>query len=380
VGEIFDQISYLVLFYGLLATLLFVYTGDALDIRRAWFIAVFFVVNFFLRRITKIAVLSLAIHLCVPILLLIILPFEIYTMIWILACLISAIHSTVYPFNNEPASASSFVVTSTILFVILSLVAGSRGYWPLVAIYPPIIVGIAIGRHMLMRMLQMNKSLGVTQSTSQKPVVKILAFDYKVTIGLVVLMVGMIMAFYVFVIGPALRLAVDIFPGLPDIEFSDAPPPIVPATPPEGVDISDIFEAMPERSNIFMLILGWLLRMAFSLIAVAAVSGLLILIVRIIIRFIGLRSQGQKQMEDTDGYEDEKEFMFPVEKWRNRRRKIFGKNEHPVRRLFRETAQKHIKNGVPIIKSDTPTEIANRIQTENIGGLVEEYSQVRYNG
>jgi len=379
VCEILDNATYLLVFYGLFVTVLFAYSGDILDLQRAGLLAVPFVVNFFLRRISRIVVVSLIIHLLVPVIFLAAMPFEMYTLIWAVGLFVMAIFSTTYPFNKAPSSAAAFVATSTILFIVLSVWAGNRGYWGLASVYPPVLVGIVLGRHFLMRMLQMNKSLEAIQSTSQTPVKKILVFDYKVAMGLIVLMIGMIAVFYVFLVGPALRLAAELAPGLPQFPTfeADAEPERVHALPPGGMNFDD-YMSIADTSNIFARLLGMLLRIIFSILAIVAVGALIALIIQAIIKFVGLRSSRVKQMRDVDGLEDEKEFVFPVEKWRKQRSKIFAKNEHPVRKLFRETAMLHIKNGVPIVKADTPAEIANRIKSENIAGLVEEYSLIRY--
>jgi hypothetical protein len=81
---------------------------------------------------------------------------------------------------------------------------------------------------------------------------------------------------------------------------------------------------------------------------------------------------------DTLNITDEREFIRPAPRLRSLR--ATPAPLHPIRKLFKDTAKKHVKMGVPIKHSDTPTDMKNRIHSEDIGGLVEEYETVRYKG
>ena len=376
--EILDNMAYLLLFYGLLATFLFVYRADARDLRLAWFVTVSFVLNFFIRRITQKLALSIAIHLIMPAVFLL-MPIEISYLMWLLAFILSAIFSILYRSSKEPVSPSPFIVTSAILFIALSFWASNRELWPLLTIYPPILTGIVIVRYFLVRMLQMDKSLESVQSTSQMPIKKILQFDYKVSMLLFLLIVGMCTVFYVFFIGPALRTFTEILPGLPQFSpISYETQRNLSYSPVIYGNFHDTMDQMPENSNIFATIIGLMLRSVFSFVAIISVGLFAIFALRAIIRFFGIRSElGKRGRSMSGGVDDEKEFVFPKKNWLNQKKNFLRENEDPVRRKFREMMQKNIKNGVPLIKTDTPTEISTKV-AENIENLAEEYSIARY--
>jgi len=51
----------------------------------------------------------------------------------------------------------------------------------------------------------------------------------------------------------------------------------------------------------------------------------------------------------------------------------------PTRRAYYKKVHRHIKKGVPILESDTPDMIADKIRpAEDIDALTAEYEQVRY--
>jgi len=57
----------------------------------------------------------------------------------------------------------------------------------------------------------------------------------------------------------------------------------------------------------------------------------------------------------------------------------FALSRHKVRRAYARKVNRHIKKGVPILQSDTPDKIADKIRPkENIDVLTSEYEQVRY--
>ncbi|MCL2203065.1 MAG: hypothetical protein FWB88_03895 [Defluviitaleaceae bacterium] len=56
-------------------------------------------------------------------------------------------------------------------------------------------------------------------------------------------------------------------------------------------------------------------------------------------------------------------------------------SRHPIRRAFAKKVNRHIKKGTPILPSDTPDAIANKIRpAENIDALTLQYENVRYGG
>ena len=87
---------------------------------------------------------------------------------------------------------------------------------------------------------------------------------------------------------------------------------------------------------------------------------------------------GKKQtLVDDEAESIEAEWMLDFEGFKLPR--LFARGpDDKTRRLFWKTIRRHIKRGVPIIPSDTPDEMAERIKTKDISSLVEDYKQVRY--
>ena len=378
VSAFFDEITYLALFYGLFVTSLFVYSGNVVELWRGAILVGVFVLFAALRRVSTSVVVTIALHLPVLIAVGVILPFSAYSIQWLAMVILLGVYSVTYRYHVVPKSVTSFVLVSVVLFSILAIWTSVRGHWPLPLVYPPILVVIIIGRYMYMRMLQMNKSLEVVQTTSKTPVGRILAFDYKVMLLLLGSMTGLIVVLHRFITRPLVALILRLWPGMPEWYFpygyedNNVPP----MAPQDNTFWDEIAEAFPQSTSPIFAILGAFLRIAFAGIVIGFFIALGVAIVRMAIRFWGSSYHKGEDHVVEDSMEDQREFLFPTDKLPQSVRFLGRKDEHPLRRKFRENVRVQIKKGVPVLATDTPTEIAKK--ATSVSHMVDAYGEVRY--
>ena len=380
VCEILYDFTYLVFFYTLLITALAVLAnGEVSYLPAAGGMVAIFVANFFLRRISPVVSISFLIHLAVPVFCLIILPMVATTAIWFVVCMALVFFSALHRLKNELLAANSFMAVSIIFFIVLAIWTGVREYHDLRLLYPVALITIIVGQLILVRMLKMNKSLETTISTSGTPIKKILHFDYLSSIVLVVGVVLIIFVAYTFVVGPGLRFIADAIPAFPTLEPIEQPDMLVIFPDDRGEAGLPLDYMFPYRRNWIARMFGWLVVMMVALVAFVMIYVLgRIAAMTISHALMEKFSNRRDGFFDPNVLEDEKEFIFQKERPQKKRKYFAKTEEHPIRRQFRLTMEKHKKIGVPIKKSDTPTDIKNLIKTENINTLAEEYSHVRY--
>jgi len=260
------------------------------------------------------------------------------------------------------------------MLIALSFWMASGGHWTLVALYPILMVLIGTGRIIVMHMLQMDKSLDAIQPpAAQKS--RIISFNYKLMAGLGAAMIALTMAIYLGIIAPVAGVLIQNVPELQRISSPSEDEPIQPM-PSRSVMTEFLmpYGDYAEPSTMWQ-VLDVLFRMAGTIIIFGIIVFVLFMLVRAIIRLLKLRAQSADAELQSDWAQDEREFILPQ---RARTKRGTQQEEHPIRRLFRETIQAHIKRGVPIQKSDTPTDITHRIHSEDIAPLAEAYAQVRY--
>jgi len=328
--------------------------------------------NFAARYYIRNTALMLVVHLII-----IALAFLLYSNVWGLAFLVIMLVYSIYRRVKgwQPLERLTTVFMSGI-FIIIYFASEYVGLYQHSLTYPTLITIVMISIEIRSRMLKVDTSLEMTAKTSVQPIKQILRFDHKFILVLIVILLIIALAAH-FVIEPQLSrisfTGIERDSGLPD----PVEAPIAPARGSAGgMDLSAFGEAREAHIIwvVLEVILVFLLRVAFIVVPILLlISGTLVL--------YRMLSYNKKTPSFNEG-EDEKVFIIP-EKILHRIRNplsYFNWNENKVRRAFRKKIQQHIKAGVPIILSDTPTEIAERIKDEDIRDLLEEYQQVRYRG
>jgi len=375
--EALDNTVHLALFYGLFAMLMYMMTGDTGDLVRLAFIALPFVGNFVLRRVFKNFWVSLIAHICIP-LMTVFLVQELHPrIVWTGATVIIALYSLGHYFRREPSSGAGFMVFGGGAIVVLSIVAARMGYWPLLAIYPPLLLFMGIGRTVLSHMLQMDVSLEAVQLSSAQPVERIISFNYKLMLGLGVVMLALTLVVFSVLVEPIMNIIADRFHFPWTIHISDVEYTVPPDDRGATQNWSDSLMQFDEETEPTLL--AQVMQIIFRVISVLAVVVFVAVIIILVFTTImnALNKEHFTQPEHISDTEDKREFILPRRvKTTGRRRKPH--DEHPVRRLFRETVSRHMKMGVPIDKSDTPTDMVGRIESEDITKLANDYADVRY--
>jgi len=374
--EAIGYFTYFALFYSIFASIVLLITGDPADLLRAGLMIVPGIVYFLLRRIATNLSILLLLHSILPIALGVILPSSMMTIVWVTICGVLALHSVIFAFSKPPTDAISFIIPCSMIFLFLSIWATRAGHGYFTIIYPTLLIIAVTGRILQVRMIKMDRSLEVIQSSYKQPIDKMIAFDYKLTAGLIIVITGMALVLYFLLIAPLTNAIGNANINLPEIEIesnvgsipeSAARPPISPFQDSED---------LPERPpSLFWDLLTHIL---FGVVII----GLLALVIygtyRFLMFLLSTRLYKGNYAANSSDIEDHREFIRPISSRRFQRIRSALAELHPTRRMFRDTAKKHIKMGIPIKKSDTPTDISKRIQSEDISNLVEEYAQVRY--
>ena len=368
--EILDHFTFFILYYSIFSFLTITDTSDFASFFHGALLLIPFAINFFIRRITRRLGMLFLLHAPLPIIVGVAMSSFHGTFWWVIMAIALAIHSVVFAFRGPPTEKAGFMATCAILIGGASITAALVGYGSLV--YPALLTIAVVGRILLIRMVKMDVSLDTMYNTYNQPINKIMAFDYKLMLGLFAAFAIVSVILYLIFFAPVYGLIMDNIPTPPRFEFDAEGRGLLhydrTGMPPAGDD----FRIHGHRSfwntigSVFFLITGIIL-------TIGIIYGAFI-----ILRFLANRKTAKAKpgMESCD-LEDEREFILP--RTNNRRhRRAMETNLHPIRRLFRDTAKKHIKMGVSIKQSDTPTDIARRIITEDIGELASEYAEVRY--
>jgi hypothetical protein len=243
----------------------------------------------------------------------------------------------------------------------------------LAGMYPVLIIVYLVGSKVHMRMHAVDNSLEIITRTTRQPVKRIISFDYRFAAVLFVLLAALTVLLFVGVVGPALSAAGRL---LSSMQLRINPPGyngLLEELPSRAHDELEIAEYLYPESLLarIMRVMYWVFGTAAFLLA----SGyVLTLLFKALLYYLGHREQGRPAFIPEGDYEEEKTFVLPA----RRRRERATANENEVRRRFRLTVRKNIRKGVPIIKSDTPEQMSHKIASEDISGLTEAYRNVRY--
>ena len=373
--ELVDNLVHLALFYGLLAVPMYLVNQDPQALLWLVLMVLPLLWNFFLRRVLKKFWFALPAHMVAPTIVVLVVPGLAPQVLWTVAVAILTLYSLGHYFRHQPSSGVWSIVLCASLFSALSIWAGRGDYWNLAAVYPPLIIIAVIGSVIVMAMMQMDQSLEAAGMSSAQPIKKIIKFNYKLMLGLSgTIFLLALLVFFVFT-GPVSRFLSGMFPEVSLIR---------PVTEPTYFSmyqgrwepLADLTGMLEEREpSAFALLMALILQVVFVAPGVIGSAILICLIVRAIFRWLSRRNRFYTQNLYDLGEGDEREFILPSV---NTSRRMRRGPENPIRRLFRQTVTRHIKMGVPIRKSFTPTDIATRINTNDITSLVDEYVKVRY--
>jgi len=372
--DAFLNIIWLSVFYGVFIAPAVVFLHLRTDILLP-ISAVILFVFLFARRLIKYTAIMFLVHLIVPIAAFYLAPDLFSRVLYVGVATVLAIFSLQQRHTRSLTFVAGFIYAAPMVLIVLALLVGNQGYTHVYTTYAVLIIFSSIGSKLHIRMVQVNDSLEVITQTSTQPVKKILAFDYKAMLVLTVIMIGLTIFFHLSLMRPALeavsgiRLNVQIDP----ITHTPEAPPDTPGDDilgPGGMAVEGLYRP----PSPFWLALERLIMLLVPPVVVLGVGYFIFRLAREVYKKLDLKTA--KDHEYASGYEDIKEFISTP---KTRRPWFFGsRGEHKLRKLFRETMTRHIKKGVPIKKSDTPMQMAEKIKAEDISNLVEEYAAVRY--
>lgn len=376
--EIIDNITRLAIFYGLFATAVALFAPHQFNLLRMGLVSVPFAINFFLRRISRREATLVAVHAVVPLAAAVVIPLGVYWAIWLVATILMAAQSVKYQFREEITSSVGFSVATAVSFVFLGIVVLGFDSLQVLPLYPIVLLIVLIGRQLVMRMLRMNTALETIHLSSRQPFKRVFAFDYKIMAVLTVLMISMVAVLHFMVISPAMGAVIGLYQRL----ITYDPPP------PEHIDMYENDEEYEEDANTYVAHeepesdLAWLWQylqiIALGLVLLVLLPVSIFLIYQGFVNFMGRYAPDKnrnKTLEDMDG---ESELTLDTVSKRRKRSFFSSLFEHPVRRIYRKTVTRNIKKGVGITLSDTPTQVVERVTSEDIQALADEYAVVRY--
>ena len=300
---------------------------------------------------------------------------------------------------NRLTGFSVFTFTCAVAFAAMGVLSARFGFYHLArGFYPFLVLVISVGYPMYVRMVLLDKTLSAISIASVQPVKRILDFDNRVIACLTGGIILFVLGFSLVFVGPFITAARHI--PLPD------PMTIMTYTPEDDyaddlyAELERIIEILqedveewrtiriPEGIRRFLELFMFYLQRVLTfftltfliVVTIAIIAGAVYLIVNMWRRYGRRRSRPPLTLDSQEeemGYTDieEREFILPVLNFK--RRKITSPKD-PIRKKFRDKIMEHMKRGVWIPASDTPTEMARRITTEDIRHLASEYSKTRY--
>ena len=368
-----DDLTFFALYFGVFSTIAFEITSMGLLYSTLLIIPA--IVNFFLRRITTNLGKLILLHSIIPIALAIILPTHAGVFVWVAISLWLALHSVIFAFRKTPTDTISFIVPAAFILGGISVMdAMYAGTSIFTILYPALLCIAVLGRILLIRMIKMNSSLDAMHLSYKQPIDKIIVFDYKLIVGIVVVVIAISVIMYVLIIAPLVQLIWNNIPNAPEFggwTRGELPTGTTPAQPPTASQADIPAPPVFRFWNALATVL-------FGITGIGMLIGTAYGIYRILL-YLSSRRYNRDQLESAPtNIQDEREFIRPRAKKQRKKALVAIAELHPIRRMFRDTAKKHIKVGVQIKKSDTPTDIVTRIRSEDISTLAEEYAEVRY--
>ena len=381
IKDILCNVIFFSFFYSLFALTAALIWQDITIVLRTLLLAIPFVWNFLTVRYIKNRPLMLILHLIPPAL-----AFYILDELNKIAFALTAIAIMMLYSLTVRIKGRYYVDTGTCIFMAISIVvmtffAAHYEQEYMASIYPILVVIIIISCEIFTRMSRVDTSLDAVTKTSAQPVRQILGFDYKLIPVLVLVLIFLTITIRLTVTDPIITLISQI--ELPDAEPGEGPHEPLPPPPLGFIDMWDVLELdyeEPPEPHIFWQIIDAILHF---LIQATVALLILTLIVSSLLTAYALMAYHKRKGTYTET-EDEKTFII-LEKVNRARRSLRSLlpfshiYENRTRRMFRKKVLRHKKMGVPIIRSDTPVKMAEKIHDkENIKDLTERYEKVRY--
>jgi len=375
--DIFINALWLAAFFGIWAAPALLFTDVRVSVLFVVMVAIF-AYFLFVRRIIKSALYMFLAHLPVPIAAGLLARGLVPIIFYLGLTVVLTLFSLYQRFRRIKTPSSEFVAFSPVVLILSALLVGYYGHGNMYLPYAALVIFLGVGGRFHNRMSMVDTSLDVISQNSTQPLQKILAFDYRAMVVLGVLLVGVILLLNRLVTTPFLRLVTRLNPNFNltwegqegDFDWMFARDPMAGSLP-----MDEIFY-YSEPWLIWQVLERFL---TFVALPAAGIVAMVMLFHTLRNIYSNWRFKPEIESELDDGREDVKEFLSGTPLgglWRRRT----PRNEHRLRRLFRETMTRHIKKGAPIQKSDTPLQMTGKVQTEDISGLAEEYGAVRYGG
>jgi hypothetical protein len=275
-------------------------------------------------------------------------------------------------FRPRPTFSEASLFFVSLGFIGMAFWAYGVGYFALARMYPALIVFYLVCAKVHIRMNAVDDSLENITRTTKQPVRRIIAFDYRFAVLLGVVMAALAAVILLWVTGPLLSAAGRWYAPV-QIEPGQAAYTGPPREMPRGFEPMELpeIESVP-YSRLFDVLYYIFGGAAFLWIAMQ----LLRLVYKALALYLNNRRYKTPSVVAGSGVEEERRYLLPP--LTRRKRVKTAEREHEVRRRFRLTVSGNIKKGVPIVVSDTPAQMENKIKTENINALAEEYRRVRY--
>lgn len=379
VQDFIRLILHFTVFYGLIIIGAMPVIGD--DRAAFWCLLAFvpFFINFLIRRYIRSTVLMLIAHLLVPTAAFFMVGDIIMRVFVMVILAVFTVYSLASRATGGEEVEAFFGIVSSLVMVVLSFLALYYGHRYAAFIYPALVAVIGVGYTLHIRMARVDMSLDAITKTSVQPIRQILRFDHKMMATFVFVLIAITLIGRLVLIDPVLELVSSI--SLPQQAGADGPGMVfTPQSPltPHG-DIHQMLGQGYTEPHPFWEIFDMVITI---LVQAAVVALLLTMLISGAFAVYKLMSYRNREIPYRDG-EDEKVFVIPerVKRARGNLRSVlsrFSRQEDRTRRIFRKKVRRHMKMGVPILKSDTPTLIAEKIKSEDITALAEEYKRVRY--
>ena len=376
--ELLCNIVYFALFYGIFVLI----AAFILDIPQPlpWVLLgiIPFMLNFLARRYIRSTILMIIAHMVVPVL--VFFTFEdIIIRVFALAMLVAMlIYSFIQRAKGKSTLESTFSIFASIGLVAMCFIGLHFDHGYMAVVYPILIVIVVIGGEIYTRMSKVDMSLEVITKTTNQPIHQILKLDHKMMLATAGMLLLLTFASQLALVNPLLeqisRIPLPRYQGAsPSFElpgFNEGSNQTMPINPmlPYDVEIPD--------PHPFWEILNVILMFLVQALTILLLLALLISGIITAYKMMNYRKRGTPYHEG----EDEKIFIIPerVKKRLPNLMSFFSGPENKTRRLFRKKIMRHRKMGVPIVKSDTPAQMASRIEKEDIKALTTEYEKVRY--
>jgi len=281
-------------------------------------------------------------------------------------------HSATEQVLLEPGVVLTMGLVQVGLYFASWVFIGTPPGWLYFFILAIIFIGSTVHNHVV------QVDMALESHNAPKPIIKqILENDKQLTFLLAVALVGMLLVMSLALIptGIAVRNIFRIPATLGMLGEGWAPDPYghfegpVDAPPDDPMLDPDFSPYIfgPRADMIIAMVLVGLVAFFFFLLP---------RLVRLGIAFMDARNTKFRGYKVGEG--EERNFHLKFKKKRRRLADMWA-DIAPVRREFRNTVRKHMKSGIPIVPTDTPTDMSNAIyEKEDITQLALDYSKARY--